>query len=101
MKTYLAALGLVAMMAAAAPALAEDFPATPLSPAAPTNLPGENLIPGLPEAVAVFNGVTSPILQPILVPAPAVAAAPEAAPVHHRHHHRHLALRHHRAHHVG
>ena len=100
MTKTLGAFSLVAMMAVAAPAFAEDFPATPLSPAAPTNLPGEALIPGLPEAVAVFNGVTAPILQPILVPGAAVAAAPAAAPVHHRHHH-HLASRHHHARHVG
>ena len=100
MKNSIGALSLIAMMAVAAPAFAEDFPATPLSPAAPTNLPGEALIPGLPEAVAVLNGVTQPILQPILVPGAVADAGPAAAPVHHRHHHRHLASRHH-ARHVG
>ena len=99
MKKTIGILSLIAMIGVAAPAFAEDFPATPLSPAAPTNLPGEALIPGLPEAVAVVNGVTQPILQPLLVPG-AVAAAPEATPIHHRHHHRHLASRHH-ARHVG
>ena len=95
MKKTIGTLSLIAMIGIAGPAFAEDFPATPLSPAAPTNLPGEALIPGLPEAVAVVNGVTAPILQPILVPGAVADAGPAAAPIHHRHHHRHLASRHH------
>ncbi len=57
-------------------ARAVDFPATPINHGAPTNLPGETLIPGLTEAMTVVNTVTQPILQPILAPMPAPVAEP-------------------------
>ena len=45
-----------------------DFYATPMNSGAPTNLPGETIIPGMTQAMQVVNGVTQPILQPILAP---------------------------------
>ncbi len=45
-----------------------DFYATPMNSGAPTNLPGETIIPGMSQAMMVVNGVTQPILQPILAP---------------------------------
>lgn len=81
-------------------ALAQDFPATPLNAGAPANLPGENLVPGLSQAVTAFNTATQPLLQPILAPGGAAAAPEATTPVrrHHRFakhvpHTRHLANR--------
>lgn len=65
-----------------------DFYATPMNSGAPTNLPGETIIPGMSQAMMIVNGVTQPILQPILAPGGG-QPAPMAAPMmkHHRHHH--------------
>lgn len=95
MKTGLFATAFLALFAFS-PAFADDFYATPMSPAAPTNLPGENLVPGLSQALTLVNTVTQPILQPILAPG-TPAAAPAAAPaggLHRHHHHRRLVGRH-------
>lgn len=65
---------------------AEDFYATPLQHGAPTDLPGEKLIPGVSEAMGIVNAVTQPILQPILAPGGAPAAEPAVdKPMKHHH----------------
>ncbi len=68
-----------------------DFYATPMNSGAPTNLPGETIIPGMTQAMQVVNGVTQPILQPILAPGGGQPAPMMEAPM--RHHHR--MMRHH------
>jgi hypothetical protein len=97
MRKTIVAAGLaltVALPMLAASAKAEDFPATPLNAGAPTNLPGERLVPGMTEAMMVVNAVTGPIVQPILVPEGQTAAA--AAPMMHRHHGHHHMMMHHK-----
>jgi hypothetical protein len=72
---------------------AMDFPATPMNMGAPTNLPGETIIPGMRESMMVVNGVTQPILQPMLAPGGGAMAAAEPAPMmHHHHHHHHMMM---------
>ena len=68
-----------------------DFYATPMNSGAPTNLPGETIIPGMTQAMQVVNGVTQPILQPILAPGGGQPAPMMQAPM--RRHHR--MMRHH------
>jgi hypothetical protein len=92
-KSLLAVLVVGASMSAATLAKAGDFYATPLNSGAPTNLPGETLIPGMTQAMMVVNGVTQPILQPILAPGPLPAAAPEPMMMRH-----HRMMRHHMHH---
>ncbi len=70
---------------------AMDFPATPMNMGAPTNLPGETIIPGMREGMMVVNGVTQPILQPMLAPAAMTEPAP-APMMHHHHHHHHMMM---------
>lgn len=73
-------------------AQAEDFPATPMNHGAPTNLPGETIIPGMTQAMQIVNGVTQPILQPILAPGgDQMQAAPQGEPMMR---HRHRMMRH-------
>ena len=67
-KLAVAAFVAVASLSCGAVGYAEDFPATPINHGAPTNLPGESLIPGMTQAMQVVNAVTQPILQPILAP---------------------------------
>ena len=76
-----AAVALTALVLS--PAYAVDFAATPINHGAPTNLPGEDIIPGLREALVAVNGLTQPLLQPILAPggAPVQAAAPSPAAI--------------------
>ena len=90
MKTFVAAtLVAASTMTFAASAYAVDFPATPLNHGAPTNLPGETIIPGMTQAMQIVNGVTQPILQPILAPNP-----PPPAPMMERPMHHHRMMRH-------
>ena len=103
-KLAAAALIAGASLTVAATAQAMDFPATPMNHGAPTNLPGETIIPGMTQAMQVVNGVTQPILQPILAPGgaaqPAPMMAPEGMPMHHhrmmRHHMHHKMMMKHR-----
>jgi len=79
-------------------ASAFDFPATPNNTGAPTNLPGEGVIPGMRESMEIVNGVTQPILQPVLAPggmAPPAAGgeAPPPMAMHHHHHHHHMMMK--------
>ena len=76
-KFAVAALMIGSSFGTCAIAQAMDFPATPLNSGAPTNLPGETIIPGMTQAMMIVNGVTQPILQPILAPGPVAMAAPE------------------------
>ncbi len=90
MKTLLAAtLVAASTMTFAASAYAVDFPATPMNHGAPTNLPGETIIPGMTQAMQLVNGVTQPILQPILAPNP-----PAPAPMMEQPMRRHRMMRH-------
>jgi len=93
-KTFAAAALIgAASLSFAAVGQAEDFPATPMNHGAPTNLPGETIIPGMTQAMQVVNGITQPILQPILAPEGAQPAmAPEPMM------HRHRMMRHHMRH---
>ena len=83
-KFAVAALMIGTSLGTCAMAQAMDFPATPLNSGAPTNLPGETIIPGMTQAMMVVNGVTQPILQPILAPGPVASAAPPPMMMHKR-----------------
>ena len=67
-KKLIVAAGLTVATTGLAVAGPTDFYATPMNSGAPTNLPGETIIPGMTQAMTVINGVTQPILQPILAP---------------------------------
>lgn len=89
-KKLIVAAALTAATTGYAVAGPTDFYATPMNSGAPTNLPGETIIPGMTQAMQIVNGVTQPILQPIL--APGGGAKPmmaDNAPMMKRHHGRH------------
>ena len=67
-KKLIVAAALTAATTGYAVAGPTDFYATPMNSGAPTNLPGETIIPGMTQAMQVINGVTQPILQPLLAP---------------------------------
>ena len=67
-KKLIVAAALTAATTGYAVAGPTDFYATPMNSGAPTNLPGETIIPGMSQAMMIVNGVTQPILQPILAP---------------------------------
>lgn len=91
-----------------------NFYATPIQKGAPTDLPGERLVPGASQAAGAIDLVVSPVLVPInqvgtevggtvgtvvaaADPTPA-AAPPAAAPAkarRHHHHHHHAVMKHH------
>lgn len=98
-KTIAAAAIITAASAGFAVAGPTDFYATPMNHGAPTNLPGETIIPGMSQAMTVVNTVTQPILQPLLAPGgDKMAAAEPAEPMHMRRGHRHRMMRHHMSH---
>lgn len=89
-KKLIVATALMAATTGYAVAGPTDFYATPMNSGAPTNLPGETIIPGMSQAMMVVNGVTQPILQPILAPGggPKPMMADEKPMMKkHRHHH--------------
>lgn len=100
MTSRLAAFGFTAALFAPSPLWATEFYAHPLNAGAPTNLPGETLIPGLPETLTALDTATRPLLQPLLAPDGATPAAPGPVLRHgHRHHHgRHKVTAHLRRH---
>ena len=92
-KFAVAALMIGTSLGYCAGAQAMDFPATPLNAGAPTNLPGETIIPGMTQAMMVLNGVTQPILQPILAPGPLPSATPEPMMMRKRHMSRRMMMK--------
>ena len=88
-KKLIVAAALTAATTGYAVAGPTDFYATPMNSGAPTNLPGETIIPGMSQAMMIVNGVTQPILQPILAPGGGnKQATAEQQPMmkkHHRH----------------
>lgn len=67
-KKLIVAAALIAVTSGYAVAGPTDFYASPMNSGAPTNLPGETIIPGMTQAMTVINTVTQPILQPMLAP---------------------------------
>ena len=89
-KKLIVATALMAATTGYAVAGPTDFYATPMNSGAPTNLPGETIIPGMSQAMMVVNGVTQPILQPILAP-----GGGQPAPMMEKPMHKHRMMRHH------
>lgn len=77
-KLATAAVIAAASLSYSAVAYADDFPATPMQHGAPTDLPGEKLIPGMSEAMAAINVAIPPIvLPPIVLPAITLPTLPQ------------------------
>lgn len=98
-KKLIAAAALTVATSGFAVAGPTDFYATPMNSGAPTNLPGETIIPGMTQAMQIVNGVTQPILQPILAPGGGNAqpAPMMDKPMKHRRHHTMMHKKMHRA----